>query len=314
MRLLLDTDLDTDCDDAGALAVLHGLAIAGRAEILGIVCSVPHPACVRYARAINRWYGREELPVGRLEPAAWALNPAADDYRAHRVRLEKAGMLYTERMAAATTGDAGDEAPAAVDLYRRLLARQPTKSVTVCAIGTLTALAELLRSAPDAHSPLAGRDLVAAKVDKLVSMARGDYPEGQDLFNWRMDPAAAAFVLARWPAPVAVQPAGKTVMTGRRFMQAAPAGHPVKEAYRIWLGSEEENRPSWDQLTVLYAVNGAGGLFAERRGLSLTFDPHTRRHQWSSRTDGPERVHLAPARTPEELAAVVEESMIASLG
>ena len=39
-KLIIDTDFETDCDDAGALAILHGLADRGLIEPLGIVASV----------------------------------------------------------------------------------------------------------------------------------------------------------------------------------------------------------------------------------------------------------------------------------
>jgi len=35
--VILDTDMLTDCDDAGALAMLHALADAGEVRILGVV-------------------------------------------------------------------------------------------------------------------------------------------------------------------------------------------------------------------------------------------------------------------------------------
>ena len=36
VRVILDTDLSSDVDDVGAVAVLHALADAGEAEILGM--------------------------------------------------------------------------------------------------------------------------------------------------------------------------------------------------------------------------------------------------------------------------------------
>jgi inosine-uridine nucleoside N-ribohydrolase len=36
VKIILDTDIGPDCDDAGAIAVLHTLATQGAAEILGI--------------------------------------------------------------------------------------------------------------------------------------------------------------------------------------------------------------------------------------------------------------------------------------
>ena len=52
--LILDTDIDTDCDDAGALAVLHALADRGEVEIAGVVCDVGNPWAAACAAAVNR--------------------------------------------------------------------------------------------------------------------------------------------------------------------------------------------------------------------------------------------------------------------
>jgi len=64
-------------------------------------------------------------------------------------------------------------AEGAIGLYRRILASAPDKSVTICAVGTLTALAALLRSRPDSQSALSGWKLIDEKVDRLVTMAKG---------------------------------------------------------------------------------------------------------------------------------------------
>jgi len=37
--VIFDTDIGSDCDDAGALAVLHALADAGELKILGVIFS-----------------------------------------------------------------------------------------------------------------------------------------------------------------------------------------------------------------------------------------------------------------------------------
>jgi hypothetical protein len=63
--IILDTDMDTDCDDAGALAVLHALADRGECEILGTMVSARHPGSAPTVAAINAYYGRPHLPVGR---------------------------------------------------------------------------------------------------------------------------------------------------------------------------------------------------------------------------------------------------------
>eukprot|EP00964_Phaeocystis_antarctica_P029428 scaffold16579_cov58-Phaeocystis_antarctica.AAC.3 len=57
-----------------------------------------------------------------------------------------------------------NQVPDALDVYRRVLAASPARSVTIASVGLLTNLELLLRSAPDAHSPLTGQELVAEKV------------------------------------------------------------------------------------------------------------------------------------------------------
>ena len=65
VRVILDTDLGIDVDDAGALAVLHALADKGEARILATVANVNDPHAPGALDAINTYYGRPNIPVGR---------------------------------------------------------------------------------------------------------------------------------------------------------------------------------------------------------------------------------------------------------
>ena len=62
--IIFDTDMDTDCDDVGALAVLHALADLGECEILATPVSSRYAYAAPCTAAINRYYGRGGLPVG----------------------------------------------------------------------------------------------------------------------------------------------------------------------------------------------------------------------------------------------------------
>src|SRR5688572_25038834 len=70
VRLILDTDMDSDCDDPAALAVLHALADAGEVEPLAIMISALDPHAGPCADAINTYYGRPDLPIGSARPPA----------------------------------------------------------------------------------------------------------------------------------------------------------------------------------------------------------------------------------------------------
>jgi hypothetical protein len=311
--IILDTDIDTDCDDTGALAVLHRLGTQGEAMPLGIICSAPIPTCPAAVHAINAWYGRPDLPIGQIEVPDYAHAPAWRLYREHRQRFlanPNGTGPYHHRLIA---GIKPPKTENAVALYRRLLANSADVSVTICAIGTLTALAQLLTSAPDEHSPLPGAGLVRQKVAELVTMALVDYPSGRDRFNWLMDTPSAAQVVNNWPTPLTTSSQGSTVLTGARFMAKAPAGQPVREAYAAFLGGLDRNRPSWDLIALLYAVRGLIGPFKRSPDYGLTLESSTCHHAWTDRPDAAPRRYVTSTLSDEALALELDNLMIASL-
>src|SRR5207249_10684258 len=67
--VIFDTDMALDVDDVGALALLHALANRGECRILAVGTSESARAydgqwAPPMADAINRYYGRPEIPVG----------------------------------------------------------------------------------------------------------------------------------------------------------------------------------------------------------------------------------------------------------
>ena len=112
---------------------------------------------------INTYYGRPDTPVGAYQGERWE--------EAHPYWLEP-DTGYLETLVEEYDSDIKDrdQAQEAVSLYRSVLAAQDDGSVTVVTVGFLQNLADLLRSPPDRHSPLSGRDLVTQKVKK----PRGD--------------------------------------------------------------------------------------------------------------------------------------------
>ena len=66
-KIIFDTDMESDCDDVGALAMLHSLADNGEAEILGtMVCSL-NPWSVPTVDAINTYFHRPDIPIGAVK-------------------------------------------------------------------------------------------------------------------------------------------------------------------------------------------------------------------------------------------------------
>lgn len=312
-RVILDTDMDTDCDDASAHALLHALADRGECSILGVVVSAPPvEGGVGAVRAINQACGRPDLPVGAAntspDEASWR------SYQEHRRLLSKGlveGFRPFNHAVMAAAGVKEKPATEAVMLYRRLLADAPERSVTICVIGTVNALAQLLDSKADAISPLSGRELVSSKVEKLVTMAVTDFPFGYEAFNWRMHFQSAVHVMHNWPTPVVVSSRGDYVMTGSAFCKQAPPSHPVRIAYETFLAGQDTNRPSWDQIAVLIAVRPPeSGIYSLSKPHSITLDATQGRHDWHDYKSGAPRFYSQSQMSDKDLGRILDELML----
>jgi len=234
--IILDTDISSDVDDVGAVAVLHALVNQGKARILGMMVSSGDPWSVPCLDALNTWFGRPDIPIGMIKGKS--------------VQHES---KYTAALAAEFPQDieTGEHAPDAVALYRKLLSEQEDGSTVIVTVGYLTNLKNLLQSKPDELSSLGGVALIQRKVKKLVCMG-GEYPEGRE-WNFYQDTASTEFVLNNWPTPIVFSgyEVGNNIMTGSA-MRVLPSSHPVRQGYLLYNGITD--RPSWDQATVLYAV------------------------------------------------------------
>ena len=140
-NIIFDTDMGGDCDDVGALFILHGAVERGEAKLLATMGCVSSDTIAPALDAINTWFGRPEIPVGTLKDPGF-----------------KDGKCYTDEIARCFPHrfPSGKDYPDAVALYRRILANQPDQSVIVVAVGPLRNLANLLKSPADAASRLEG--------------------------------------------------------------------------------------------------------------------------------------------------------------
>ena len=315
VSLILDTDLDTDCDDVGALAVARALWRRGVIHPQAIICSAPVMPSAPCARLLTEYAGLTDVPIGRYHCPPSARSSRFADYDEHRRRAEELfqprGGLYNEILVRERYGDAPPDFPDAVLLYREVLARAASGGIVICAIGTLSALEALLHSPPDEISPLSGVDLVRDRVRLLVTMALGVYPEGRDGFNWAMDRVAAAAVLNGWPGEIAVSPAGDDILTGWSFSTRLPPDNPFRRAYEIYGGGPHIGRSSWDQVALLYAAGAHRECFEEIRDRGLTYDESTGRHRWHDPDpDLAPRRYVHPRLSSPEMAAILEDIMV----
>ena len=288
-EIFLDTDMATDCDDVGAIAVLHTLANAGEARIRAVVVNNKDKDSARAVAALNTFYGRPDIPLGIYQGDDIGVT-AGDFVRALAV--------------------ANDEIPPAVTTYRRTLTAVPDGQALIVSIGHLNNLHDLLLSSPDAHSPLSGLELVRRKVAHLVVMG-GDYPAGKEHnFHARGSHTVSGQTIASWPTPILFTgyTLGLDLKTGPG-LRALPETHPLHRAYALHPTRPLENgRPSWDQTAVLAAVRGPdrywqlsppGVNHIDANGANL----------WQSDPDGT-HAYLIEKTPPTQLAAEIESLML----
>ncbi len=249
-KIIFDTDMGPDYDDIGAIAVLHALADSGECEILATVASDAHPTIAPTIEVFNRYFKRNDLPVGKAVVGA-------PDFTAENHWNDTLIQSYAPELST-------KDYPDAVSVYRRVLAAQPDNSVTIVTVGFLSNISALLDSQPDEHSELNGVDLVKAKVDRLVAMA-GVFPEGGE-FNVNQHPAASVNAIRKWPKPILLSgfEIGVKIFTGEKVAKQN-ADNPVSKGYaynlKTYTKEGEKSRNSWDQTAVLIAVRNAADYF-----------------------------------------------------
>lgn len=249
--IIFDTDMDLDCDDAGALAVLHALMDFNETKILGVIVDVPFEASAKCVMIINNYYNRPEIPVGLLEDVDYEKGKKYQLYRGTKKQIAKFRDYYTKAVVEHYSSDITESQKIweSVNLYRHLLSNSEDHSVVIVAVGLLTALKALLDSPPDDLSPLNGIDLVKLKVKKLVTMGIGRFPSAQAEFNWLMDWQSARFVISHWPTDLVVQSNGTQFLTGNKLSIKTPESNPVRKIYETYVKGLRKGNFSWDLIT-----------------------------------------------------------------
>ena len=245
VKVIFDTDMGPDYDDVGAIAILHALAAQGECEILACCASDRYPTVAPTIEAFNRYFQKPDIPIG-------VARKGAPDFSCPNHWNDSIAAMFLP--AAKTNADY----PSAVEVYRKVLAGQKNRSVTIITVGFVSNLADLLRSKPDKFSPLTGPQLVKQKIKNWVAMA-GGFPEGNE-FNVNQDTTASYYLFRNWPTPILFSgfEIGQQIYTGRKVAKEGSKNNPVAWAYRYNLSTYEnrysEKRNSWDLTAVLCAI------------------------------------------------------------
>lgn len=259
-RVIFDTDMYTDYDDVGALAILHALADAGECEIAAVGCNTwgAGNRSVAACEVVNAYYGRPEIPVGVCRAGG-------------RTGVGAAGHKLPEKYPQWVKHLESDTAPDAVEVYRKVLKDSPDKSVVLCSVGFMNNVAALLKT---------DRELVARKVSRWACMGCS-HPKGRE-YNILHDAAAADAAFRTWPQDIPIVwtdfQYGRTCYSGRAVAESQRTPNPVKDAYAgallprsmIVEGKSRDQlagHSSWDLTAVLIAVRGTEPYFAVEHGV-----------------------------------------------
>lgn len=248
-KIILDTDMGVDCDDAAALAILLNKQSIGEIEILCVTASSTREGATGTIRAIADYYGAE-LKIGAMAYPALECD-----------KINNYGKIVKD------TYGTKDSDRDAVDLLRETLSEQEEK-ITFISIGPLTNLSRLLQSEGDCRSDLNGIELVKEKVDIVYCMggsfeqnkSRADFSlDVQPEWNILQDVFSARYVTENCPVGIVFLPfeAGSRVMTrmdkGKNPVWFSMKNYAISEHFSYEPVFE---RMSWDPVTCLCATDG----------------------------------------------------------
>ncbi|KAK8080930.1 inosine-uridine nucleoside n-ribohydrolase [Apiospora hydei] len=284
--IIIDTDIYSDVDDVGSLAVANVLHNCGLADLRGVVINERSKYGALAANTINTYFLNGDIPIG-------AIRPLSDDTFFDKYR-------YLDSL-----GSAQDN------------------SITIISIGFLTNIAELLESPPDQHSSSNGRELISSKVKELVVMG-GTYPAGWEFNFGGLDPASTKAVVENWPANVAITYSGAElgggIYSGYLLPTHSPPNSPILAAYQWYVGRGSTVRESWDPVTTLYGILGLDGfqklgfkaplVFANSIGYNSVLDNGTNSWVYDSKVTNQHWLELADGVTNSTVSFLLDQFLV----
>ena len=268
--VILDTNIGSSTDDLFALQMLHRYEDQGRSKLLGVVVDRMGEDYAILADVMDTYYVHGDVPIG-LERKGISNPKVFIDYK----NLYKHTNGNGEPLFHRTVSDYS-ALPDGWMLYRQLLASQPDHSVSICSIGFVSCLVQLLESQPDKFSPLSGVELVRSKVKCLYLMAGVFTSSDEPDYNFLQGPEFAKRFFELWPRETDIVFSPMEVGNEIEYKPESVISdinwtdvHPIKQVYMTY--ECNTGQKMWDPLSVINAVEGDNVFSLSERGLvSLT--------------------------------------------
>ena len=255
VRVIYDCDMGSSTDDLFALMMLYRYMDMKRCTLLGVIVDRMDRANADAVDVMNNYYGYPDIPIG-LE---------THGVEGPRVFIPYHNVAYArttdaEPMFKRSVGDDGSYMEG-YKLYRKLLAEQPDKSVTIASVGFLTCLARLMESGSDEYSPLSGLELMRQKVKAIYLMGGvfGDSFEHDYNFTAAIRYSQVFFDKLPKDIDIVFSPgevgdplyySAETIISDMDWTDI----HPIKWIYQFL--NEDKFQKMWDPLAVIQAVEG----------------------------------------------------------
>lgn len=286
IKVILETDIGNDVDDALAMDMLHKYIDAGTIDVLAIMINKNGEAPAEFTDILNTWYGHSDIPIGVIRNGADCETDAINYAQAVCNMKDGDGKPLFKR-----SMDSYSDLPDAHLLYRKILSEQPDSSVVIVSIGFSTNLERLMDTRADEYSALTGMELIDSKVRLLVTMAGCFNNPDLHEYNVVKDIPAARKVFEKWPGTIVTSPfeVGIDILYPGSSIEndfGWTDSHPVVAAYESYLPMPYD-RPTWDLTALLYAaghddmfsLSPAGDIAVSAEGsTSFTENPAGKRY------------------------------------
>ncbi len=264
-RIIMDVDVASSTDDLFALQMAYNYDRQGLCQLLGVVVDrlgEKNTACVD---VMNTYFGYGDIPLGMVrngiaEPSVWI------DYSALPTYTDADNNLLFKR----TIADYS-KLPDGWQLYRQLLAQQPDHSVSICSVGFLTCLSQLLDSEADSYSPLSGIELVHQKVKCIYIMGGVFGNANEPDYNFGQAISFAKNFFLKWPTDVDMVFSPGEVGDGIEYIPEQVIAdiswtdaHPIKQVYLNCF--TKTGQKMWDPIAIIQAVEGDELFSLSERG------------------------------------------------